>query len=84
LILGEIAPYIFVVIVILGIAISRWKRRRDARKAASKDAKEAMEEQLLELEFAAQMGELEEKLVIEASEDSEDQDPKWWDQSDLV
>ncbi len=84
LILGEIAPYIFVVIVFLGIAISRWKRRRDARKAASKDAKEAMEEQLLELEFAAQMGELEEKLVIEASEDSEDQDPKWWDQSDLV
>ena len=67
-ILGEVVQYILVVLVFLGLAISRLKRRRDARKAASKSAKEAMEEKMLELEIAAQMGELEENLVIETPE----------------
>ena len=83
-ILGEVAPYILVVVVLLALAISRWKRRRDSRKAARKGAKEAMEEKMLELELAAQMGELEEKLAIEVPEETEVSDPKWWDQSDLV
>ncbi len=69
LILGELMPYIFVIVFFLGLAVSRWKRHRDQRKAHAKDVEQAMEEQLLEIEFAAQMGELEEKIVIENTDD---------------
>ena len=79
-ILGEVVQYILVVLVFLGLAISRWKRRRNARKAASKNAKEAMEEKMLELELAAQMGELEENLAIETPEATETESSNWWDQ----
>ena len=40
-----------------------------------------MEKQILDLEFAMQMGELEEKVVIE---EADSEDPNWWDQSKLV
>ena len=79
-ILGEVAQYILVILVFLGLAISRWRRRRKARKAASKNAKEAMEEKMLELELAAQMGELEENLAIETPEATETESSNWWDQ----
>ena len=69
LILGELIPYLFVIVFFLGLAVSRWKRHRDQRKAQAKDVEQAMEEQLLEIEFAAQMGELEEKIVIENTDD---------------
>ena len=81
-ILGEVAQYILVILVFLGLAISRWRRRRKARKAASKSEKEAIEEKMLELELAAQMGELEEKLAIEKPEDNETESSNWWDQDD--
>jgi hypothetical protein len=81
-ILGEVAQYILVILVFLGLAISRWRRRRKARKAASKSEKEAIEEKMLELELAAQMGELEEKLAIENPEDNETESSNWWDQDD--
>ena len=86
LILGEVAPYIFTIVVFLGLAVSRWKRRRDERKSTQKDAQDAVEEQMLEMEFAAQMGELEEKIVIEQAPAPEDgKEEGWWsDQSDLV
>lgn len=86
MILGEVAPYIFTIVVFLGLAVSRWKRHRDKRKSAQKDAQDAVEEQMLEMEFAAQMGELEEKLVIEQPSVPEDsKEEGWWsDQSDLV
>jgi hypothetical protein len=86
MILGEVAPYIFTIVVFLGLAVSRWKRHRDKRKSAKKDAQDAVEEQMLEMEFAAQMGELEEKLVIEQPSVPEDsKEEGWWsDQSDLV
>jgi len=86
LIIGEAIPYIFVLAVFLGLAVSRWKRHRDRRKAASKDAEQAIEEQLLEMEFAAQMGELDEKIVIEKpASDAKGEGDSWWsDQSDLV
>ena len=83
-ILGEISQYLFVLIVFLGLAVSRWKRRRKARKAKKIDRKEAMEKQILDLEFAMQMGELEEKLVIEQPEEADSEDSNWWDQSKLV
>ena len=83
-ILGEIAQYVFLLIVFFGLAVSRWKRRRKAKKAIKKDRKEAMEKQILDLEFAMQMGELEEKLVIEESEEADSEDSNWWDQSKLV
>ena len=83
-ILGEVVQYILVVLVFLGLAISRLKRRRDARKAASKSAKEAMEEKMLELELAAQMGELEENLAIETPEDIGAESSNWWNQEDPV
>ena len=79
-ILGEVVQYILVVLVFLGLAFSRFKRRRDARKAASKNAKEAMEEKMWELELAAQMGELEENLAIETPEATETESSNWWDQ----
>ena len=82
-ILGEVAQYILVILVFLGLAISRWRRRRKARKAASKSEKEAIEEKMLELELAAQMGELEEKLAIENPEENETESSNWWDQDDL-
>ena len=82
-ILGEVAQYILVILVFLGLAISRWRRRRKARKAASKSEKEAIEEKMLELELAAQMGELEEKLAIEKPEENETESSNWWDQDDL-
>jgi pantothenate synthetase len=47
------------------LLVSRRIRKRNALKKNNKDAQSALEEQLLELEFAAQMGELEEKLIIE-------------------
>ena len=78
-ILGEVVQYILVVLVFLGLALSRFKRRRDARKAASKNAKEAMEEKMLELELAAQMGELEENLAVETPEVNETESSNWWD-----
>ena len=81
-ILGEVAQYILVILVFLGLAISRWRRRRKARKATSKSEKEAIEEKMLELELAAQMGELEEKLAIEKPEDNETESSNWWDQED--
>ena len=81
-ILGEVAQYILVILVFLGLAISRWRRRRKARKAASKTEKEAIEEKMLELELAAEMGELEEKLAIEKSKDNETESSNWWDQDD--
>ena len=86
MILGEVAPYIFTIVVFLGLAVSRWKRHRDERKSAQKDAQDAVEEQMLEMEFAAQMGELEEKIVIEQPPAPEDgKEEGWWsDQSDLV
>jgi len=70
----------------LGTSVSRWKRHRDERKSAQKDAQDAVEEQMLEMEFAAQMGELEEKIVIEQPPAPEDgKEEGWWsDQSDLV
>ena len=71
-----------VILVFLGLAISRWRRRRKARKAASKTEKEAIEEKMLELELAAEMGELEEKLAIEKSKDNETESSNWWDQDD--
>jgi hypothetical protein len=83
-ILGEISQYLFVLIVFLGLAVSRWKRRRKARKAKKIERKEAMEKQILDLEFAMQMGELEEKLVIEQPEEADSGDSNWWDQSKLV
>ena len=83
-ILGEISQYLFVLIVFLGLAVSRWKRRRKARKATKIVRKEAMEKQILDLEFAMQMGELEEKLVIEQPEEADSEDSNWWDQSKLV
>jgi len=43
-----------------------------------------MEKQILDLEFAMQMGELEEKLVIEQPEEADSEDSNWWDQSKLV
>ena len=79
-ILGEVAQYILVILVFLGLAISRWRRRRKARKAASKSEKEAIEEKMLELELAAQLGDLEEKLAIENTEDFETESSNWWDQ----
>ena len=82
-ILGEVAQYILVILVFLGLAISRWRRRRKARKSASKSEKEAIEEKMLELELAAQMGELEEKLAIENPEENETESSNWWDQDDL-
>ena len=81
-ILGEVVQYILVVLVFLGLAISRLKRRRDVRKAASKSAKEAMAEKMLELEIAVQMGELEENLAIETPEDTEIESSNWWNQED--
>lgn len=81
-ILGEIAQYILVIFVFLGLAISRWRRRRKARNATSKSEKEAIEEKMLDLELAAQMGELEEKLVIENPENNDTESSKWWDQDD--
>lgn len=69
LILGELMPYIFLLVFFTGLAVSRWKRHRDQRKAAAKEAEQAVEQQLLEIEFAAQMGELEEKIVIENTDD---------------
>ena len=83
-ILGEISQYLFVLIVFLGLVVSRWKRRRKARKAKKIERKEAMEKQILDLEFAMQMGELEEKVVIEQPEEADSEDPNWWDQSKLV
>ena len=71
-------------IVFFRLADSHWKRRRKARKAIKKDRKEAMEKQILDLEFAMQMGELEEKLVIEQPEEADSEDSNWWDQSKLV
>ena len=71
LILGELAPYLFILAVFIGLAGSRWKRNRDQRNAEKRDAASALEQQLLELEFAAQMGELDERIVIET--DSADQ-----------
>ena len=79
-ILGEVAQYILVILVFLGLAISRWRRRRKARKAASKSEKEAIEEKMLELELATQLGDLEEKLAIENTEDFETESSNWWDQ----
>ena len=79
-ILGEVAQYILVILVFLGLAISRWRRRRKARKAASKSEKEAIEEKMLELELASQLGDLEEKLAIENTEDFETESSNWWDQ----
>ncbi len=84
LILGEAMPYIFLLVFFLGLGVSRWKRHRDRRKAQAKDAEQAVEEQLLEIEFAAQMGELEEKIVIEKPL-TEGEGESWWsDQSELV
>ena len=74
------SQYILVILVFLGLAISRWRRRRKARKAASKSEKEAIEEKMLEFELAAQLGELEEKLAIENPEDSVTDSSNWWDQ----
>ncbi len=37
---------------------------------------------MLVLELAAQMGELEEKLVIENPENNDTESSKWWDQDD--
>ncbi len=71
LILGELAPYFFILAVFIGLAGSRWKRKRDQRNAEKRDAASTLEQQLLELEFAAQMGELDERIVIET--DSADQ-----------
>ena len=79
-ILGEVVQYILVVLVFLGLAISRWRRRRKARKAASKSEKEAIGEKMLELELAAQLGDLEEKLAIENTEVFETESSNWWDQ----
>ena len=39
-----------------------------------------MEEKMLELELAAQMGELEENLAIEKPEATETESSNWWDQ----
>ncbi len=88
LILGELAPYIFVLVFFLGLAVSRWKRRRDQKKEAAKDANAAMEEKMLEMEFAAQMGELDEVIITDeppeaALRDADEEPEAWWsDQSE--
>ena len=88
LILGELAPYLFLLTSIVLLLVSRRIRKRNALKKNKKDAQSALEEQLLELEFAAQMGELEEKLIIEEVDDeiledtnfnNTDTEEEWWD-----
>lgn len=76
LILGELAPYLFLLTSLFLLLVSRKIRKRNELKKEKIDAQSAFEEQLLELEFAAQMGELEEKIVIE----SEVVEDEWWEE----
>ena len=72
LILAELAPYLLIILLILAqFSFKRIRKRVEAKKSTKKTST-TFEEQLLELEFAAQMGELDKKIIVEKEELKED------------
>jgi len=65
MVLGELAPYLLIVSLIIGQLTFKIIRKRIEVKKSKKDTQTVFEEQLIELELAAQMGELDEKIITE-------------------
>ena len=63
-VLGELAPYLFVLLVGLGLLIS--KRRRGKKEQQEKDQEEssAEEQKLAELAMESEFGKLDDKIVV--------------------
>jgi len=87
-VLGELAPYLFVLLVGLGLLISR--RRRSKKEQQEKDQEESSveEQKLTELAMESEFGKLDDKIVVvdeayfargEAEEEPSGSEDGWWE-----
>ena len=80
-VLGELAPYIFVLLFAIGMLISRRRRLRKERKEERKETTAAEEQKLAELAMEAEFGKFDDKVVVvdEAyfEEEESEKPPDW-------
>jgi hypothetical protein len=87
-VLGELAPYLFVLLVGLGLLISRRRRLKMERNEKKQEESSAEEQKIAELAMESEFGKLDDKIVVvdEAyfEEDVAEEKPKedeedWWE-----
>ena len=87
-VLGELAPYLFVLLVGLGLLISRRRRFRKEREEKKQEKSSAEEQKITELAMESEFGKLDDRIVVvdEAffEEDEVEGKPKegeegWWE-----
>jgi hypothetical protein len=87
-VLGELAPYLFVLLVGLGLLISRRRRLKMERKEKKQKESSAEEQKLAELALESEFGKLDDKIVVvdetyfeedEAEGKSKESENGWWE-----
>ena len=63
-VIGELAPYLFILIFTLGLLISRRRRRKKARKAKKEEETSAEEQKQTELAMESEFGKLEDGTTV--------------------
>ena len=87
-VLGELAPYLFVLLVGLGLLISRRRRFRKEHEEKEQEESSAEEQKITELAMESEFGKLDDKIVVVDEtyfeEDEAEGKPKegeegWWE-----
>jgi hypothetical protein len=87
-VLGELAPYLFVLLVGLGLLISRRRRLKMERKEKKQQESSAEEQKLAELAMESEFGKMDDKIVVvdetyferdEAEGKSKESEDGWWE-----
>ena len=63
-VLGELAPYLFVLLVGLGLLISRRRRLKMERNEKKQEESTAEEQKITELAMESEFGKLDDKIVV--------------------
>ena len=86
-VLGELTPYLFVLLVGLGLLISRRRRRKMERNEKKQEESSAEEQKIAELAMESEFGKLDDKIVVvdeayfeeEVKEESKEDEEDWWE-----
>jgi len=87
-VLGELAPYLFVLLVCLGLLISRRRRLKMDSNEKKQEEFSAEEQKLAELAMESEFGKLDDKIVVvdeayfeedEAEGKSKESEDDWWE-----